>query len=94
MAKGFLDNLAEGLNLGRDALVKYGKLGVATLAAERLKDRIRDVEARLGRLSRERLSTAGELPAEDPDAKGLLDEIASESEKLRQTMAEIRELKK
>ena len=94
MVKGFLDNLAEGLNLGRDALVKYGKLGVATLAVERLKCRIRDVETRLGRLARERLSTAGELRAEDPEAKALLDEVASESEKLRQTMAEIRELKK
>lgn len=94
MPKSFLDSLAEGLNMGRDALVKYGRLGAATLVAERVKSRIRDLEARLGRLARERLSTAGELRAADPGAKNLLEEIASESENLRRIMAEIKELKK
>ena len=50
-------------------------------------------EALRGKLE-ERLSTAGELSAEDVEVKHLLDEIAAESEKLRQTMSEIRELKK
>ena len=94
MAKRFLDSLADGLSVGREALVRYGKLGAATLAAERLKHNIRDIEARLGRLARERLSTAGELRASDPKAVELLEEIASESAKLRGVMAEIRELKK
>ena len=94
MGKRFLESLAEGLSIGREAIVKYGKLGAAVLASERVKDEIRDVEAHLGRLAREKLSTEGELRREDPDAKRLLKEIASKSEELRGITAAIRELKK
>ncbi len=94
MVKRFLDSLTEGLNIGREAIVKYGRLGAATLAAERVKNEIRGAEARLGRFAREKLSTEGELRAEDGDAKRLLEEIAAKSEELRRVMVEIRELKK
>ena len=93
MVRSFLDSLAEGLSIGREAIVKYGKLGAAVLASERVKNEIHDVEARLGRLARERLSTKGELRAEDGDAKKLLKEIAAKSEELREIAAAIRELR-